>query len=123
MFQIISDWLDSVPLGEIPAEVVAFGFNLYEDAEDHWSVELVGTYQFDPEDEDWMCCEVTDFGTREACCTWHEKTTWMEIQKKVIAALNEYLEKGKYADVLKSRAAVGVGFVDGDVEIIWEKGE
>lgn len=121
MFQIISDWLDNVPLQEIPAEVAAFGFNLYEDADDYWSVELVGTDRFDPEDEDWMCFEVTDFGTRESCCTWHEAATWMEIQKEVIAVLTEYLERGKYADVLKSKTAVGVGFVDGDVEIIWQK--
>lgn len=118
-----SRWLDNALHQEIPEEVAAFGFNLYEDDDDHWSVELVGTDRFDPEDEDWMCYEVTDFGTRDNCYTWHEDTTWMEIQKKVIAFLMEYLENGKSADVLQSKQAVGVGFVDGDVEMIWEKGE
>lgn len=116
-----SKWLDNALLQEIPEEVTAFGFNLYEDEDDHWSVELVGTERFDPEDEEWMCYEITDFGTRESCYTWRESTTWMEIQKKIIAVLTEYLKNGKYADILKSKAGVGIGFVDGDIEIIYQK--
>lgn len=121
MFDNISKWLDNALQQEIPEEVAAFGFNLYEDEDDHWSVELVGTDRFDPEDEDWMCYEVTDFGTRDDCYTWQEHTEWMEIQQKVVAVLTEYLEKGKYADVLKSKSGVGVGFVDGDIEILYQK--
>lgn len=36
------------------------------------------------------------------------------VHKSVATLIVEYLEKGKYASVLKSYVAVGVGLVDGD---------
>ena len=38
----------------------------------------------------------------------------------MIDILKKYLNDGKYADLLKSREGVGVGFVDGDIEIIYK---
>ena len=35
--------------------------------------------------------------------------------------LKEYLENGKHAALLKSRTGVGVGFVDGNIEILYNK--
>jgi hypothetical protein len=35
--------------------------------------------------------------------------------------LSEWIKRGKYADLLKSKAGVGVGFVDGDIEILHTK--
>ena len=42
MFDELSKWLDEVLEAEIPDEVVAFGFNLYDDGDCCWSMELVG---------------------------------------------------------------------------------
>ncbi len=39
----------------------------------------------------------------------------------VIAALKQYLNNGLHADVLKAYAGVGVGFVDGDMVILYVK--
>ncbi|MCM1127165.1 MAG: hypothetical protein NC429_11925 [Lachnospiraceae bacterium] len=77
MFDIISKWLDDVLKIDIPNEVIAFGFNLYDDGDYNWSMESAGTSEFDIDDEDWVCNEITDFNT--------------------------------------------VGFVDGDVEILYAK--
>ena len=44
-------------------KVVAANFNIYEDSDDEWSVEIVGTGSFDEEDEDWECDEITDLGS------------------------------------------------------------
>lgn len=35
--------------------------------------------------------------------------------------LKRYLENGEYAGILESKAGIGVGFVDGDVEILFAK--
>ena len=47
MFDEVSKWLDQVLEDAletgIPKEVTAFGFNLYEDGDYDWSMELVGT--------------------------------------------------------------------------------
>ena len=90
MLAKVAAWLDEVLEQSVPEEVVAFCFNLYEDGDNSWSMELVGTASFDEEDMDWACDEVTDFGTREVPF-----------------------------GVLKEKNGVGVGFVDGDIEIIY----
>lgn len=119
MYSRMSDWLDNVLDQNIPEDVAAFGFNLYEDEEGQWSLELVGTSRFDAEDGDWCCDEITDLGTREEPFTWEQKASWDEILAEAVSHLKGYLKSGKYADVLKGRKGVGVGFADGDLEILY----
>lgn len=121
MFDKVSKWLDDVLETDIPKEVVAFGFNLYDDGNYNWSMELIGTSEFDVDDEDWLCNEVTDFNTRENPFQWTKEAEWEEIFDDVLCVLKEYLKRGKYVDVLKAKAGIGVGFVDGDVEILYAK--
>lgn len=121
VYNRVSEWLDVVLETDIPAEVVAFGFNLYEDINHDWSMELIGTSKFDVDDEDWLCNEVTDLDTRENPLRWHRETGWEEILNDIVSALKEYLKNGKYADILKAKSGVGVGFVDGNIEILHVK--
>ncbi|MCM1113398.1 MAG: hypothetical protein NC399_09110 [Muribaculum sp.] len=118
MFQKVSKWLDAVLETDIPDEVVAFGFNLYDDGGHNWSMELVGTSEFDRDDEDWLCNEVTDFNTRENPFRWRKETGWEEVLEDIACVLREYLKSGRYANLLKAKSGVGVGFVDGDIEIL-----
>lgn len=119
MFNKVSNWLDNIFNQDIPEDVVAFCFNLYDDGNCNWSMELVGTERFDKDDMDWPCDEITDFGTREGLLVWYKEVQWEEVLEEIISVLKKYLEKGKYAEVLKYRDGVGVGFVDGDVEIVY----
>lgn len=119
MYNEVANWLNDVLKQEIPEEVAAFCFNLYDDGDNAWSMELVGCERFDAEDEDWPCDEVTDFGTREGLLAWVKETQWEAVLAEICEVLKQYLEKGEYADVLKSKQGVGVGFVDGDIEIIF----
>lgn len=84
---------------------------------DAWDVELVGTSEFDAEDEDWACGEV--FDTRENPFSWEEGTDWETAASRVVSLVKEYLEKGKYAEQLKTCQGIGVGFVDGNIEIVY----
>lgn len=36
-----------------------------------------------------------------------------------MSMLKQYLDKGMYADILKTGEGVGAGFVDGDIEILY----
>lgn len=122
MFDQVSEWLDDVLENDIPIEVVAFGFNLYDDDGDYnWSMELVGTSEFDMDDEDWLCDEVTDFDTRDNPFRWTKEAGWEEVFDDIVSVLRKYLKSGKFADVLKAKSGIGVGFVDGDVEILYTK--
>ena len=121
VYNRVSEWLDVVLETDISAEVVAFGFNLYEDIDHDWSMELIGTSKFDVDDEDWLCNEVTDLDTRENPLQWHRETGCEEILNDIVSALKEYLKNGKYADILKAKSGVGVGFVNGNIEILHVK--
>ena len=118
MNKTLQNWIDNVLQKDIPDNVVAFCFNLYEEADGSWGMELVGTDWFDLEDEDWACNEVTDFDTRDDLYTWEMECDWEEALAYMVRELTEYLATGKYAETLKASTGVGVGFVDGDLEIL-----
>lgn len=121
MYEKLKKWIDEYLSGVFPKEVVAVVFNLYEDTDDNWSLEIVGTGNFDSEDDDWACDEITDFGTREDLFSWEESVGWEDILSEITDHLLKYLEEGKYSAKLKSLQGVGVGFVDGDIEILFSK--
>lgn len=119
MYSEIQEWLDSVLNTEIPEGTKGFIFNLYDDEDGQWSLELVAASRFDENDPDWGCDEITDFGTRDEPFSWEEETGWEAVQEEVSDALAEYLAGGEYAGVLKSVEGVGVGFVDGELELLY----
>lgn len=121
MYDKVAAWLDDVLKQDIPDEVEAFCFNLYDDGDNNWSMELVGTERFDENDADWSCDEITDFGTREGLIAWNKASKWDVVLEEMSAILKRYLENGEYASLLKSKAGIGIGFVDGDVEILFSK--
>lgn len=115
----VADWIDTVLKDvAVPSDIVAFCFNLYEESDGSWAMELVGTERFDLEDEDWACNEATDFGSRENLYNWKMECEWDEALEYMVNELKQYLSSGKYADLLKSKEGVGVGFVDGNIEIL-----
>ena len=121
MQKSVANWIDKLLDTEIPEKVVAFCFNLYEEGDGTWSMELVGTDWFDLEDEDWACNELTDFGSRECLYTWEADCEWEDALHDMVDALNLYLANGTHAELLKSKIGVGVGFVDGNLEILHHK--
>ncbi|NLK94195.1 MAG: hypothetical protein GX275_03230 [Clostridiales bacterium] len=121
MYEKIEKWLNDILKNEINSEVVALNFNLYENTEKKWSIELVGTSSFDTDDEDWACDEVCDFGTRKNPFSWKENEEWDKVLDDIIQVIKRYLDNGLYAETLKKYGGIGVGFVDGDIEILYSK--
>lgn len=113
------EWLDAILKNELSGDIKAINFNLYEDAGNKWSIELVGTASFDKDDDDWACDEV--FTTRDDPFVVKSKNDWESMEEFFIGLVNEYLSAGKYADKLKEYQAIGIGFVDGDLHILYER--
>jgi hypothetical protein len=115
-----SNWLDRHLANDLPKDIVAVNFNLYEGAESTYDVELVGCNSFDEGDSDWACDEV--YTTRDDLF-YIQRTSgikdWKKGLKLVAKLVKLYLKKGKYADKLKSCAAVAIGFVDGNIKILY----
>ena len=113
------EWLDFVLGMPLPDDIAAVNFNLYEQEGNIWSIEFAGTEGFDPQDADWACEE--GFVTREAPFSWEEEADWEQILTEMSERLQIYLENGRYAEKLKAYAGVGIGFVDGDINILYHK--
>ena len=121
MYDKISNWLDGVFERKIPDGVVSVCFNLYEDGDNSWSLEVVGCSSFDSEDPDWACDEVTDFETRDEPFAWTEEAIWEKVLSDVTKLLYQYIQEGKASEYLNSLDGVAVGFADGDLNILVEK--
>ena len=113
------EWLDLILKNELNSEIKAINFNLYEDTDNKWSVELVGTFSFDRDNDDWACDEV--FDTRDNTLSWVQNTTWEDVLQEAIGKIQKYIEVGKYAEQMRTYSGVGVGFVDGDITIVYQK--
>ena len=118
MYDLLVEWIDEALEQEIPEGVVAACFNIYEDGDNSWSMELVGCSSFEPDDDDWACDEVSDFETRDNPFTWSFEGDWEAVLVDIGAKLTKYLETDTNADKLNKLSGVAVGFVDGDLVIL-----
>lgn len=117
----IFNWLDNILINDIPKDVRALCFNLYQDNGYYWSLELVGANGYDENNDDWACNEVCDFGTRKNPFVLRCKANWKAVLNLIYSVLLDYIEIGKYACLLKDKLCVAVGFVDGDLKTVYKK--
>ena len=111
-------WLNQAISNEFPKEMIAVNFNLYDDGDNQWSVELVGTSSFDAENPDWACDEV--FSNRENPYLFIKAAKWNDILDEVASWISEYLNSESGATKIKSYQGIGLGFVDGDITILYK---
>lgn len=116
------NWLDNIlENNDMPDETVSFCFNLYEESVEDcvYAVQLVACEAFDENDPDWACEECWSSEEDIFCVELSDEAEkdWKAAQKLITNWVEEYLGNGKHADILNSKP-VGIGFVDGDVEII-----
>lgn len=120
-FLLFSNWLNTVLEQDLPKGVIAYNFNLYEGSNGTYDIQLIGSDDFDEDDQDWICTDY--FTTGENVCyikRTGEIEQWEQGLSYIITLVEKYLVEGKNADVLKRVSAIGIGFVDGDIEIIYQ---
>lgn len=109
-------WVDAALAVELPEKIEAFCFNLYEEGNNVYAVEIIGSPSFDEIDEDWACDEV--FNNRDYPLLWKSDKSWEGVLEDTKALVKRYLKEGRYASLLLSKKGVGVGFVDGNIELL-----
>lgn len=119
MYKEFEKWIDEILEYNMPLPGIGINFNIYEDADMHWSVQIISSLEFDAEDPDW-CCEEA-FTTGENLYTWEQEASWKEILDSTCDMIKKYLAEGKYANELKQYAGISTGFVDGDLEMLFIK--
>lgn len=110
-------WLDS-QLDECDNDsVVAFNINLYESP---YQLELIGSYEFDPEDDDWACNEDWVPENRIIEVSNHLfGSSWEDAQNKILNFAKSYLLTGSNnVSKIKRAEAFSIGFVDGELMYI-----
>src|SRR5262245_13870257 len=119
LFTEFNIWADRVLATQYGQKVVAFNFNLYEH-ESEFAIQLVGTSSFDMSNEDWACDEVFSSG-EDLFYLSHAivGNQWQSALETAKSLVKNYLDLGKQADVLKRSRGVGVGFVDGNIELVY----
>ena len=77
------------------------------------------TSEFDENDDDWACCEV--FSTRENPFEIEQEGDWQTVEEIFEEWISDYLANGKLSEKMKQNEAVGIGFVDGDLTILFKR--
>jgi shikimate kinase len=111
-----NQWLDASLAHPIPANVVAFSFNLAEP----WCIEVVGSDVCSEKDSDWACADSfrpkhpeLDLPESEVGSDWESA---LEAAKELVLA---YLDRPSVgASILKKAEAVAIGFLDGELHRI-----
>lgn len=110
-------WVEKY-LIDLPENAAAINFNLYE-GEEAYSVQLIAADEFDEEDEDWACEEV--FSTEDDLFVipmTEDIEDWEDALVYIKGLIEEYLKVSSYKSILKKLQVIGVGFVDGNVELL-----
>ena len=112
-------WTDRILVNHASRSVVAYNFNLYEHA-DEFAIQLVGTRSFDLRDQNWACDEIFSSG-EDLFYLPHNVVgdKWQDGLEAAKSLVKNHLDHGTQAKVLKASCGVGVGFVDGDIELAY----
>jgi shikimate kinase len=117
-------WLAEGLERPIPTSVKAFSFNLFEYPETpecKFGIEIVGTSSFDANDSDWACDEIWEPSVRTIeIPRTYSGSHWEECLGKTKALITTCLSTMPEGYILKSRLGIGIGFVDGELDVIWQ---
>lgn len=119
MYSEFENWLDELLENGLPNDAVAVNFNIYEEEDNYWSVQLIASDRFDDMDDEWACFEV--YSSQEDLYYWESDCDSREAFEEVCGFIERYLEEGNFAEMLKSYRAIGAGFVDGELGIIFRR--
>ena len=125
IYDTFAAWLDRLlEDNEMPENTVAFNFNLYDEADpDVYAIQLAATERFDPDDKDgdWACFMAWYSEDDLYCLDFSDdKDKGFEYVQGIFAAfVKNYLEVEKHRDILLASRGIGIGHVDGDLEILY----
>jgi hypothetical protein len=116
---VFEEWVSGALAEPIPGDVSAFCFNLFESA-DAFGMELIGAPSYAADNQDRACDEL--FAYRDVVLELSPKTagrTWQQVLAAAVELVRDYVRQSPEDGPLRRSKAVAVGFVDGDLEVVW----
>ncbi len=111
----IKNWIVSINEEEkLPEGIVAINFGLFEP----YGIELIGSKQYDAEDDDWACEE--DFEPQNRECPQFEISedfNWEYVLEIITKILKELVNELANLEILNVEH-ITTGFCDGDLVVI-----
>ncbi len=124
IYNSFANWLDNLlENNNMPESTQAFNFNLYEEEDCAYGVQIIASDRFDADDGgDWACYEIWSSEEDIFCVSAADEDDkgWQAFQKFITEVICDYLVNGKYKDILLDSQGIGVGFVDGEIDIIFK---
>ncbi|QNG49809.1 hypothetical protein [Sphingobium yanoikuyae] len=116
-------WLNAALAEDLPSDVEAFAFNLFEKTSDNsrYGIELIGASEFDPSDPDWPCSEIWEpsKGRASEIPLSFCNGSWEECLSQMTDLISAFLhEPSPLSQKLNSVRGIGIGFVDGDLRLL-----
>lgn len=117
------NWLDNLlENNDMPADTKAFNFNLYDECNNVYGIQIIASDRFDVDDDEWACYELWSSEEDIFCISADDENdkSGQQAQKFITEMVADYLENGKYKNILLDSNGIGIGFVDGDIDIIFK---
>ena len=118
MKEELINWINNIQKidGIPPKEVIAFNFGIYE-SENGYKIYLVGSFEYDENDDDWACIELPTKSHRYFDLPKEfQSKDWDEILTTSAKLLTELEKDGNLKiDLLKNAIAITTGFDDGEL--------
>ena len=124
MYNMFAEWVDrQLEENTMPESTVSFYFALYNESDGSFGMQLIACDRFDEEDEDWACYNVylDEDNIFRIKGDNDEENEWENAYAFMKSLAVTYLEKGKHRDILLNTKGVGIGHVNGDLELIYIK--
>lgn len=115
-YQDLAEWIDSSLNTNLSDDIKCFCFNIYDDGDNDYSIEIAGYAPFYMNGEELGTEQMVI--NRDSPFVWNTPKSPDEILSETKHLIGEYLRKGRYGSLLCSTEAVLAGFVDGDTHII-----
>ena len=115
-----TSWINEILKNPLPENTKGINFNLYEEENPNtYGIQFVATKSFDLNDDDWACDDI--FSSGENMYFFTNKNNREQILKEIELNIKDYLDKENESTVLKNYEGIGLGFVDGDLIILYKK--
>lgn len=120
LFADLAAWIDTVLSAPLPEGIAAFHFNLYDSATTY-DIELIGAPAYDADDPDWACDDIfMSPHPRFEVDSEAVGPGWEAGLQSIAQLVLRYLNSAHPGALrLKASRAVSLGFVDGDLQLVW----
>ena len=119
--EIVKKWLLSIESEHnLPNDIIAINFGMFESEREteSFAIGMIGSKQYDAEDDDWACEE--DYVPEHRICpplTFPQSETWEEALDEMTLLMKEVMKELPALNLWKVKY-ITIGFDDGDLTVI-----